>query len=160
MISMEMSLRHMMWADARLFDQLAQLPESRLTETYAAPEWSVGRIAMHMIQGAEWYCYILTGSKWTDLQPPTTSREVVALGEYLQRLYATLLEQCALADEIVEFEDEGGMNAKPRAMILSQAVYHSIEHRTQIAVALEVNGERSIDLDTYDLWNYLSETGR
>lgn len=160
MISLEMSLRHMAWADAKLFDELARLPESRLRETYAAPEWSVAGIAVHMLRGAEWYCYILTGSKWTDLQPATNGVQIAEQGAYLQRMYATLIEQCALADEVVEFEDEDGMNAKPRAMILSQAVYHSIEHRTQIAVALEVNGDRAIDLDTYDLWNYLSAQRR
>jgi uncharacterized damage-inducible protein DinB len=157
MISLDMSLRHMAWADAKLFGALQELPESSLKCTYAAPEWSVAHIAMHLLQGAEWYCYILTGSKWTELREPETSADVAELGAYLQRMYATLIEQCSLPDEMVDFEDEDGINSKPRAMVLAQAVYHSIEHRTQIAIALEINGNRAIDLDTYDLWHFLAQ---
>lgn len=157
MISIEMSVRHMMWADAKLFDSLGAMPAEWLTLHYGNPDWTVGRMAMHLVQGAEWYRYILTGAQWTDVAVPTTPADAVQLGGYLQVLYGTLLEQCARADELIEFEDEDGTRAVPRAMVLSQAVYHATEHRTQIACALEVNGHRAIDLDTFDLWQYLAE---
>jgi hypothetical protein len=72
-------------------------------------------------------------------------------------MYETLIEQSTLPDEMVDFEDEDGVNSKPRSMVLAQAIYHSIEHRTQIAIALETNGNRAIDLDTYDLWHFLAQ---
>lgn len=147
----------MMWADAKLFDSLENLPAEWLTLHYGNPDWSVGRIATHMIEGAEWYRYILTGQQWTDVAVPTTSTDVARLGGYLHDLYGTLLDQCARADDVIEFEDEDGTKAVPRSMVLSQATYHATEHRTQIACALEVNGHRAIDLDTFDLWQYLAE---
>ena len=157
MISLDMSLRHMAWADEKLFSTLQELPESALKSSYASPEWSVAHIAMHMLQGAEWYCYILTGSKWTELREPESATDVAEMSAYLQRMYETLIEQSTLPDEMVDFEDEDGMNSKPRSMVLAQAIYHSIEHRTQIAIALETNGNRAIDLDTYDLWNFVAQ---
>ena len=157
MISLDMSLRHMAWADTKLFSALQELPESALKSSYASPEWSVAHIAMHMLQGAEWYCFILTGSKWTELREPESAADVAEMSAYLQRMYETLIEQSTLPDEMVDFEDEDGMNSKPRSMVLAQAIYHSIEHRTQIAIALETNGNRAIDLDTYDLWNFVAQ---
>jgi uncharacterized damage-inducible protein DinB len=156
-ISLDMSLRHMAWADAKLFSVLQELPKPALKSSYASPEWSVAHIAMHILQGAEWYCYILIGSKWTELREPESAADVAEMSAYLQRMYETLIEQSTLPDEMVDFEDEDGVNSKPRSMVLAQAIYHSIEHRTQIAIALETNGNRAIDLDTYDLWHFLAQ---
>ena len=160
MISMDMALRHMKWADDRLFREIASLPDRALTFTYADPAWNVGHILHHMVRGGEWYRYILTGAKWRELTTPTSMTELDALRVYLMEIYEVLIEECAKPDEMVEFKDEDGPNSVPRAMILSQATYHSVEHRTHIATALEVSGLKAIDLDSYDLWHYVGTVSK
>ena len=65
-----------------------------------------------------------------------------------------LLAEGAKADEEVHFEDEDGPRSALRSIVLAQACYHSTEHRTQIACALEVNAIPGITLDDYDLWAF------
>ena len=42
--------------------------------------------------------------------------------------------------------------------IVSQMIFHAAEHRAQIVAALDKHGERSINLDNYDVWSYISAT--
>lgn len=160
MIGIERSLRHLQWTDARLFGELAALPPDVLLARYGPDASTVGDLARHIVGGAEWYAYCLAGEPWTDLSTPETSGEVRALGDRLARLDALLIEQSALPDERVTFEDEDGPRSAMRSTILSQACLHAIEHRAQIACALEVNGFPRIDLDSYDLWAFEAQEGQ
>ena len=154
MIDLERALRHLAWGDDWLFARLGEYPEEALGATYAPEAWPVGRLAFHIVQGAEWYAYCLTGRPWTDL-PRATSHEALAqLRASLASLDALLLEQAALPDGTVEFEDEDGMGTALRSTILTQAYLHSIEHRAQIACALEASGYPRLDLDSIDLWAF------
>ena len=53
-IDLTRSLRHLAWADARLFEDLAALPPEALQARYAPEAWTVGNLAMHNVGGAEW----------------------------------------------------------------------------------------------------------
>jgi len=150
------SLRHLAWADARLFSDLAALPPEALQARYAPDAWTVGHLAMHIVGGAEWYCYCLAGTPWTDLSIPGNAADLRALAARLATLDALLLEQATLPDEVVEFIDEDGPRSALRSTILSQATLHSTEHRAQIACALEVTGHGGVTLDDYDLWAFES----
>lgn len=154
MIRVGRALRHVAWADARLFAELAALPAAAFEARYAPDAWSVGRLATHIVGGAEWYAYCLTGEPWTDLPVAQTSDDVRALGQRLAYLDEVLIQQGDLPDELVTFDDEDGPRSAYRSTILTQACLHSTEHRTQIACALEVNGFPRIDLDSYDLWAF------
>ena len=154
MIDLTRSLRHLAWADARLFDDLVALPPEALEDRYAPDAWTVGHLAMHIVGGAEWYAYCLAGTPWTDLQIPTGPDDLRTLARHLQQLDALLLEQAALPDELVAFVDEDGPRSALRSTILSQACLHSAEHRAQIACALEVTGHGGVTLDDYDLWAF------
>lgn len=154
MIDLTRSLRHLAWADARLYDDLGALPPEALEARYAPDAWTVGHLAMHIVGGAEWYAYCLAGTPWTDLEPPTNPEDLGALARHLADLDALLLEQVALPDEVVEFVDEDGPRTAMRSTILSQACLHSAEHRAQIACALEVTGHGGVTLDDYDLWAF------
>lgn len=153
-IDLTRSMRHLGWADARLFADLAELPPEALQARYAPDAWSVGHLAMHIVGGAEWYCYCLAGTPWTDLSIPENSGDLRTLATRVAALDALLLEQTALPDELVEFVDEGGPRSALRSTILSQAALHSTEHRAQIACALEVTGHGGVTLDDYDLWAF------
>jgi uncharacterized damage-inducible protein DinB len=155
-IDLTRSLRHLAWADARLFDDLAALSPDALQARFAPQAWTVGHLAMHIVGGAEWYAYCLAGTPWTDLGIPESAADVQALARHLEDLDALLLEQAALPDELVEFVDEDGPRTALRSTILAQACLHSAEHRTQISCALEVTGHRGVILDDYDLWAFES----
>ncbi len=109
---------------------------------------------MHIVGGAEWYAYCLTGSPWTDLEVPAGPEDLRALAEHLATLNALLLEQAARQDEHVDFIDEDGPRRALRSTILAQACLHSSEHRAQIACALDVTGHGGVMLDNYDLWAF------
>lgn len=154
MIDLTRSLRHLAWADARLFADLEALPPEALEARYAPDAWTVGHLAMHIVGGAEWYSYCLAGSPWTDLEVPAGAQDLRALAEHLVTLNALLLDQAARPDEYVEFMDEDGPRRALRSTILAQACLHSIEHRAQIACALDVTGHGGVTLDSYDLWAF------
>jgi uncharacterized damage-inducible protein DinB len=155
-IDLTRSLRHLAWADVRLFEDLAVLPPEALKSRYAPDAWAVGHLAMHIVGGAEWYAYCLAGTPWTDLQLPESPADLQALARHLAELDSLLLDQAALPDELVEFVDEDGPRSALRSTILAQACLHSAEHRTQIACALEVSGHGGVILDDYDLWAFES----
>lgn len=154
MITLERALRHLAWADDRLFAELAGLPPEALAARYAPDAWSVGALARHIVGGAEWYRYCLTGAEWTDLSDPGGREELLALGAHLADLDAALLAQASLPDGDVVFIDEDGPRTALRSTILTQACLHSTEHRAQIACALEVSGFGPLVLDDYDLWAF------
>jgi uncharacterized damage-inducible protein DinB len=157
MIGLDRALRHTAWADAKLFDELAALPPAALACTYASSGQSVAYLAAHIVGGAEWYCYVLAGRQWTDLQPPTNAEEVNALALHLADLNADLLAQADQPDGLVEFIDEDGPRTALRSTVLIQAPYHSTEHRAQISLALELNGYEAVRLDDYDAWAFAAQ---
>ncbi len=152
MIDMTTSLRHLAWADELLFTQLAGLPAGALQATYGPNDLTVGHLARHIVGGAEWYRYCLAGVRWTDLEVPETESDLNELRLHLRDINAVLLAEASKEDQAVEFIDEDGPRRAMRSMILAQACYHSSEHRTQIACALEVSGTGGVTLDDYDLW--------
>ena len=114
-IDLTRSLRHLAWADARLFEDLAALPPEALQARYAPEAWTVGNLAMHIVGGAEWYAYCLDGEQWTDLAIPETAADLRALAARLADLDAILLAQAALPDETVDFIDEEGPRSAQRS---------------------------------------------
>ena len=152
MIDMTTVLRHLAWADDLLFTQLAGLPASALGATYGPSDLTVAHLARHIVGGAEWYRYCLIGVRWTDLELPETASDLDHLRVHLLGINRVLLAEASKEDEAVQFIDEDGPRTALRSMILAQACYHSTEHRTQIACALEVSGTAGITLDDYDLW--------
>lgn len=159
MIDIQRGLRHLAWADAWMFERLADLPAEAMLARYSEGSWSVARLAIHIVGGAEWYRYCLTGVRWTDLAPPSTEPEdlqlhVVSLAPRLAAIDALLLEQAALPDGQVSFMDEDGERSAWRSTILTQACLHGVEHRAHIACALEVAGFEGFSLDDIDLWAF------
>ena len=154
MADMTTALRHLRWADDLLFEQLAALPSGSLEATYGPENWTVAHLAQHIVGSTDWFCFCLTGMQWSDVVLPRNSTDLDALRHRLRALDDVLLEEGAKADGEVHFEDEDGPRSALRSIVLAQACYHSTEHRTQIACALEVNAIPGITLDDYDLWAF------
>lgn len=157
MITLERALKHMAWADRRLFDDLAAMEPAALSATIGGR--AVADLAMHIVSGAEWYRYLLGGGQWTELARPESVTALLIMRDHLGRVDDYILSALGAPDTVVEFEDENGPGRVMRSTLLTQAAYHAVEHRTQIACALESAGLPTIDLDTYDLWAFEATFG-
>lgn len=151
-------LLHTAWADDLLFKKLQDCPEAALGWHYADPQWPITRIAMHIVSGAEWYRYVLSGEKWTEFSYAKTIGELEPLRQKLAQVHKDLLDCLDQPDELITFEDEDGPRQAMRSTVLNQIAYHSTEHRAQIFVALQINGYNAISADDFDVWAYEEAT--
>jgi uncharacterized damage-inducible protein DinB len=158
-IDLTRALRHLGWADDWMFDRLADLPPEALLARYTPESWSVARLALHIVGGAQWYRYCLTGTPESTVYPGDLDLEelrahVLAQRAPLADINALLVEQASLPDDLLTIEEEGRSFTALRSTILSQACLHGVEHRAQISCALEVNGYTGFALDDIDLWAF------
>ena len=154
MIDLQRALRHLGWSDAWLFESMAGYPDDALDARYAPRASSVGELLKHIVDGAEWYRYCLTGESWTDICVPRSRADVTALAAHLATIDRLLLAQADKDDDVIVFRDEEGESRALRSTILTQACLHATEHRAQIACALEVAGFPQLPLDDVDLWAF------
>jgi uncharacterized damage-inducible protein DinB len=145
----------MAWSNQQIFKALSELPEEIYGLRAAEGEWPLGRITTHLLGSGEWYRFILTGEKWTDLKSIRDHQILFDSAQHLANLDQILIEQSKLEDELIEFQNENGLDKTTRSMVLSQAVMHAAEHKGQMATVLKMHGF-SLDLDRFDLWSFES----
>ncbi len=147
--------RHMAWANNQLFTQLSTLPEPALTYSAWNPEWTVSKIANHIV--------IAQGRFLTRLQKiePLPESEFEATTEGMRALVQKSLENDAklqqfldLPDEMLTFIRYGKTVSFLTSSVLAQVIHHATEHRAQIADILAVNEMDVINLDSLDLWSF------
>ena len=154
MIELTRALRHLQWADDRFFAALAALPDAAMAARYSPEAWPVDRLAVHIVEGAQWYRFCLNGTPWTGPHSAASPADREALWGQLRDLDAVLLAEASASDGEVCFADEDGPRTVMRSTLLTQACIHAAEHRAQIACALEAAGAGRIDLDALDLWAF------
>lgn len=147
-------LQHMTWANAKVFSSAESLPDEAFGEYLANPEFSVGRILQHIVEGAEWYAFCLNQNPWRPRVRPSTASDVAPLLTELQELDALILTEAQKDDEVLHFEDEHGEKSALRSTIIFQAIHHATEHRAQLVDILELKGYSRINLDDLDLWAF------
>lgn len=156
MISLELALKHMAWANQGIYAELLQLPNDALLAYVTNSEWTVGEIASHIAEASDWYGYRLSGRVHTDFARPTTMAQMKEIADLLATFDADLLEQSLRPDaEIIVLRDAQEFRCM-RSTILTQGIHHATEHRAQLVGALEYKGLTSINLDDFDLWGYES----
>ena len=147
-------LRHMAWANQRVYDAVKSLPDVALGAYIINAEWTAGRILKHIVNGADWYVFCLMGNPERDIKLPESMTGLNLLQEHLAEFDEKISSQSELPDEYLTItEDEGSWQAL-RSTILAQAIYHATEHRTQLIDALESKGFSPISLDDIDLWEF------
>ena len=81
--------------------------------------------------------------------------DLARLKEQAAKVDGMLLDCVKLEDIQLEFVNaEGDQVKRWRSTILSQAIHHASEHRSQIASALDAKGFTPVNLDDLDLWSY------
>ncbi len=148
------ALRHMAWANQRVYASLGTLPDEALESFIVNPEWSAKRIIQHIVSGADWYVYCLTGAMWSEVPTPSVVADVPALAKMLADFDAAILSQSGLPDEYLTIKEEEKSWQNLRSTLLAQAVHHATEHRAQLIDALESKGFAPINLDDIDFWAF------
>ena len=150
-------LQHMAWANADLFDRLANLPDAALEHTAPGSEWSVGAITHHLATAAENYAQRLHGeARAPEREIPTSSGGVSELRAALATADAKLRSGAQLpGEEVLSWISFNGEPMSfPRWVLINQAIHHATEHRAQIAGSLAAHEITAIDLDAIDVWTY------
>lgn len=153
--TLERLFRHMTWANNQVFAQLATLPESSLKFTAWNPDWSVGKIANHIVIAQGRFI-----SRLQRLEPfPESEFELTSEGMALLAKKSVendqkLQEFLNSSDEMLTFLRYGKEVSFLTSSVLAQVIHHATEHRAQIADILAVNNMDVINLDALDLWSF------
>ena len=150
------SLRHMAWANQRVFESILTLPDEALDAYIVNPEWTARTILRHIVEGQTWYVYCLGVDMWQDIPSVKTISDLPALAKLLEKFDAQILTQAGLPDESLTIKEGERTFQALRSTILAAASYHATEHRAQLLDALESKGYSPIKLDSIDLWSFES----
>lgn len=146
----------MAWANQRVYEAVKDLPDLALGAYVTNPEWTAGRILQHIVEGATSYVFCLTEAPERDIELPKSMKDLDLLQEQLAEFDAKISSQSELSDTYLTIKEDGGSWEALRSTILAQAIYHAVEHRTQLIDALESKGFSPIFLDDLDLWKFES----
>lgn len=152
MDTMERMVRHMAWANQRVYAAVAELPAAALDAYLVNPDWSARVILQHIVDGADWYNVCLNGEAFRRPATPTSGDDVRSLAVLLGELDGRILEASKQPEGRMHYEDGEDKVTNLRASLIAQAVHHATEHRTQLVDALEFRGHRPISLDSIDFW--------
>jgi uncharacterized damage-inducible protein DinB len=151
--TLDQLLRHMGFANARLFALLIPLPPATLQLTARDGSSSIATLAHHFVDAADDYARRLEGlAPPSPSTPPTTRDELVALAELCAAADARILHGALAPDALVSFDFSGTTLQALRSTNIAQAIHHATEHRTQIAGVLDLHGIDVVNLDHLTLW--------
>ena len=153
----EQMLGHMRWANAQLLGMLAELPDEALHFTSNFDDWTVARIAHHLVGvSGRLRARAIESAMPMDLDVPTTAADFKVLAGACWESDSALIELAGQPDRECTFDLFGKTETAHRSVLLAQAVHHSQEHRVQIAGVLASNGMNVINLDKLSLWYFNS----
>lgn len=143
----------MAWADDKLFAFLESLPNEAWSAKATEDDWDVVHLAFHLVASADWYRYEL-GGQLQFTEEPSSIAEVKALRATWREINEFLVAQSELDDGLVSWTEECQTDSALRSSVLTQAILHSVEHRTQIIAALKAAGVSAPDLEDFSVWAY------
>jgi uncharacterized damage-inducible protein DinB len=151
----ERSFKHMAWANAQMFSILKGLPNEAINFSAWNPDWTVGKIAHHIvIAEGRLISRILNQPSPDENDAPTSSEGIKELISICADRDAQLLSLIDTPDEVRKFVRYGNEVEFLTSTILVQAVHHASEHRAQISDILAANSMDVLNLDEIDLWSF------
>lgn len=147
--------RHMSWANQKVFLKLAELPEEALGFYGWNEEWTVGKIANHIVFAQGRFLTRLQKLPATEeIEFPMTSAGMKDLAAKALENDKQLLELVDMPDEMLTFVRYGQEVQFTSTSVLASCIHHSVEHRAQIADILAINKMDVINLDEMDHWSF------
>ncbi len=151
----ERSFKHMAWANAQMFSILKGLPNEAINFSAWNPDWTVGKIAHHIVIAEGRLISRITNQPTpVENNAPTTAEGIGDLIAICAERDAQLLSLIHTPDEMRTFVRYGNEVEFLTSTILVQAVHHASEHRAQISDILAANKMDVLNLDEIDLWSF------
>lgn len=148
--------RHNRWANLRLLELCATLTDEQLGTTVIGTYGSIHDTLQHIVT-AEWsyFSRISTGQRYRRPEdaPPLTLAEMT---ESARRTGDGLIEWSSRvqADDVVQIDWDGTPRDVPKTVLLTQAINHATEHRSQVMAILTQLGIEPPELDG---WSYFDQ---
>lgn len=149
------SFKHMGWANSQMLTILSGLPDEAINFSAWNPDWTVGKIAHHIVLSEGSLISRITEQP-VDKGPesPRTAQDIKELISICKKRDAQLLSLINTPDEIRKFKQNGNEVSFLTSTILAQAINHATEHRAQISDILVANKMDVLNLDEIDLWSF------
>jgi uncharacterized damage-inducible protein DinB len=145
----------MAWANKQVLTLLAGLPDKAINFSAWNPDWTVGRIAHHIVvTEGRLISRILNQPSPPESAPPTTAAEISPLIHISAERDEQFLSLLDTPDEMRTFVRLGTEVQFRTSTILVQAIHHASEHRAQISDILAANAMDVLNLDEIDLWSF------
>ena len=158
MISLDLLLKHMQWANKEIYSEVAKLDSEVLDYYVIDPEWKIKTILLHIAKASNNYGQFINGVTETEpleLEEPSSSDDIKVLTDKLYEIDQGLIDNQGIGDVDLTIKMRSGVKEHKSSTIFSQMVFHAAEHRAQIVAALDRHNVRSINLDDYDVWSYI-----
>jgi uncharacterized damage-inducible protein DinB len=162
-MDVEKLLTHMAWSNREIFAEVSKLPDSALDSFADDTQWTVREIISHICESATWYAWCLRKEgddfDWQDhiarsKIKPSSSSDIQKLIEVQAVTDSHLLSSKSAPDELLTIDLADNPFTCARSTILTQAIHHATEHRTQLVAALVAGKFTNINLDNYHLWGF------
>jgi uncharacterized damage-inducible protein DinB len=145
--------RHNRWANVRLLEICDGLTDEQLGATVIGTYGSIRDTLQHLVTAERsYFSRISTGQPYRRPQdaPPLTLAE---MAESARRTGDGLIEWAPKvgADDVVQVDWEGTPRDVPKTILLTQAINHATEHRSQVMAILTQLGVQPPELDG---WSY------
>ena len=158
MIGIDLLLKHMAWANQEIYKEVQKLDDGVLDYYVIDPEWTVKTIMIHIAGAAHLYGQRLNGEPFSRFELKNTdgTEMINELLSELDRIDQSLMKNLDREDEEFTYATSKDEQSSKVSIVLSQLIFHAGEHRAQIVAALDKHNERSINLDKYSVWSYVS----
>ncbi|GER87827.1 hypothetical protein KDW_19890 [Dictyobacter vulcani] len=144
--------KHNLWANLRLLDACAELSDAQLDATMIGTFGSIRETLMHMFASEEGYAW-----SFTKIKPSLPLKEFSTFAGFDELRRRAEMSGTALIT-IAEQEDlsqifylDGGTYKCAAVIVAIQAINHGVDHRSQIATMMSLQG---IELPALDAWGY------
>jgi uncharacterized damage-inducible protein DinB len=150
---------HHVWATIAVLDACAALDESHLATTVPGTYGSILETLRHLVDGDVFYLNVLRGG---DPEPfDEAASDIPALRAVMEAHAAEW--KAVIAGEldpeiiVIEYEEGGYETHAPLGIRLAQALYHGVDHRSQVCTALTTLG---LEPPSIEPWDYARRDGR
>lgn len=149
---MVVPLLHHAWGTVQLLEFCRDLPRSILDASKPGTYGSIEATLAHLVGNDEFYACVVGGLPIPD-QPAVFASldEMMARAIELSERWENHLDPVPDPERVVNREWRGGAVTFRVGTVLAQAVYHGVEHRTQVCTVLRALG---IDPPALDAWAY------
>ena len=150
---------HHVWATARIIDACLPLSPEQLATGGSGTYGSIIDTLRHLVDGDAFYLYGLTGDRARVINTEGMDlRELQSAMKTNGATWSQLLAQNPDADAVtLERDDDGFERRATMGIRFAQALYHGIDHRSQVCTSLT-----QLDVEPPDIqvWEYGLQSGR